>query len=55
MDGNLKFVFNKNRFNVATSRASGYNLLIIDRKVKLLKNNIPIEVSDFIDKLDIIQ
>lgn len=55
MDGNLGFVFNKNRFNVATSRARYYNLLITDRKVKLLRDGISLEVNNFINKLSVVQ
>jgi hypothetical protein len=54
ISGNPSFVFNKNRFNVATSRARLYNLTITDRKVNFLKDVIAQEVSNFIAKLPVI-
>jgi len=52
--GNPGFVFNKNRFNVATSRAKFYNLTITDKKVNFLKDGLSQEVNNFIAKLPVI-
>lgn len=47
----IKFVLNKNRFNVATSRCRHYNLLITDRNYELLIGNAAMEVKDYFKRL----
>ncbi|MCD8740770.1 AAA family ATPase [Mucilaginibacter roseus] len=55
IDGNPSFVFNRNRFNVATSRARLYNLTITDRKVYCLKDSISQDVDRFIRELPMVR
>lgn len=55
IDGNPNFVFNRNRFNVATSRARLYNLTITDRKVYFLKDSISQDVDRFIRALPMVR
>lgn len=54
LNGSSNFIFNKNRFNVATSRARLYNLTITDRKITFFKEGVPPEVNKFLGSLPVI-
>ncbi|WP_367866585.1 AAA domain-containing protein [Pedobacter sp. WC2423] len=54
LDGPANFIFDSNRFNVATSRSKHYNLIVTDKKFKVFNTLLPIEVKNYINYLTIV-
>ena len=54
LDGSPNFIFDSNRFNVATSRSRHYNLIVTDKKFKVFNTLLPIEVKSYLNHLTIV-
>lgn len=52
MDGAASFSYQLNRFNVATSRAKFYNILVVDEKYKFGMRSASKEVSSYFSQLE---